>query len=437
MQKLFIAIIGILFSFQVFAQTLIEFEEYKLDNGLHVILHQDNSSPVVAINVMYHVGSKNEQPDRTGFAHFFEHLMFEGSENIERGEYMKYVQNAGGIFNAATSFDYTYYYEVLPSNQLELGLWLESERMLHLKIDSVGVETQRKVVKEERKAMYENRPYGSLQQEIFANAFKKHPYRWIPIGEAQYIDQATLEEFMEFHQNFYVPNNAVLVIAGDIDIDKIKSLVKEYFGPIPKGSENIYRPNVKEPEQNAEIRDTVFDEIRLPAVVMAYKMPAKGTDDYYAMELLQNLLSGGKSSRLYKSLVDKKQMALQVAAFPYALEDAGLFISFGLANIGVQVNDLENAITSEFEEFIQNGLTDREFQKLKNQTENAFVTGYSTNQGIAQALSTYYTLFEDPEMINAEYEKYKTITKKDLQEVAAKYLRKENRVVLYFLPKAK
>ena len=265
----------------------IEFTEFDLDNGLHVILHQNNSIPTIAINLMYHVGSKNEKSERTGFAHFFEHLMFEGSDNIKRGEYDKYIQNAGGKNNASTWFDVTQYFEVLPSNQLELALWLESERMLHLKIDSTGIETQRKVVKEERKQSYENRPYGRLYLEVFSNSYKVHPYQWMPIGEAQYIDQAKYIEFMNFYKEFYVPQNAVLVLTGDIQIDKAKALITKYFSTIPKGTEPIYRPTVKEPQQAKESRVTAYDKIQLPAIVYAYHTPAMGTNDAYALDMLQ------------------------------------------------------------------------------------------------------------------------------------------------------
>jgi len=202
----------------------IDFVQYKLDNGINVILHKDNSTPIVAITLLYHVGSKNESPDRTGFAHFFEHLMFEGSQNIQRGEFDKISQGAGGINNANTSQDRTFYYQVFPSNQLELGLWMESDRLMNLRIDSTGVETQRKVVKEERKQRYDNQPYGSIFEETFKRAFKVHPYNWLPIGSVQYIDQASLQEFIDFHSTYYVPQNVTLSIAGDIDIPKTKGL---------------------------------------------------------------------------------------------------------------------------------------------------------------------------------------------------------------------
>lgn len=417
-------------------QKPLPFTEFKLKNGLHVILHQNNSIPIVAINVMYHVGSKNEKPDRTGFAHFFEHLMFEGSENIGRGEYDKITQNAGGNNNAFTTFDKTSYFEQLPSNQLELGLWLESERMLHLKIDSVGVETQRKVVKEERRQRYENQPYGSINQDIFANAYTEHPYRWVPIGEAQYIDKATIAEFIEFYRQFYVPNNAVLVVAGDISIPQAKILVTKYFADIPPGSKEVYRPKIVEPKQNAERRKVFYDNVKLPAVIIAYHMPAQGTPDYYALSLLQNLLSVGKSSRFYKSLVDEQELALQTGSFPVALEEPGLFVTYSFANLGKNHEELEKAMLNEIELIKIEEIPDREFQKIKNQIETEFYTRNSTMEGIALSLADYHLFFGNASMINTEIEHYNSVTKADLVRVAKSYLIPENRLVLYYLPKA-
>lgn len=414
----------------------IEFVQYKLDNGLNIILHQDKSTPIVTVSVLYHVGSKNEEPDRTGFAHFFEHLMFEGSPNIPRGQYFKIVEAAGGELNANTSFDRTYYYEMLPSNQLELGLYLESERMFHLKIDSVGVETQRKVVKEERKQSYENRPYGSLVEKIFSNAYKAHPYRWTPIGSAQYIDQAKLDEFIAFYKKYYVPQNATLTIAGDIDINKTKELIKKYFGEIPAGKEKIVRPNIVEPQQTAQVRDTVYDKVQLPLVAEIYHMPAQGTPDYYALSMLTTLLSGGESARLPKELKDKQQKALFVGSIPFALEDPGLFIIYGLCNAGVQPGDFESAINTEIEKVQKNMISETEFQKLRNQVETQFVTRNSTMRGIAESLADYFVYFGDANLINTEMQRYMKVTREDIQRVAKKYLVKDNSVVLYYLPKS-
>lgn len=415
----------------------IKFTEYGLPNGLHVILHQDNTTPIVAVTILYHVGSKNEVEGRTGFAHFFEHLMFEGSPNIPRGEYFKITQSAGGTLNANTSQDRTFYYELLPSNQLELGLWLESERLFHLRIDSTGVETQRAVVKEERKQSYDNRPYGSLIEETMSHAYKVHPYKWTPIGFPQDINQATLQEFKDFHDTYYVPNNATLSIAGDIDIEATKKLVEKYFGDIPRGTKPLYRPSVVEPPQTAEVRDTVYDNIQLPAVIIAYHMPAQGTPDSYALSMLTTLLSDGESSRLSKSVVDKQQLGLQVMAFPFALEDPGLFLTFGLVNMGVSPDVLEKAILDEFEKVKTEEIGDVEFKKLQNKTENDFVTGNSTMAGIAENLANYHVYFGDANLINTEIDRYMKVTKEDLKRVANQYLTKENRVVLYYLPKSK
>jgi zinc protease len=420
-----------------FAQSgKIEFKEFTLKNGLHVILHQNNSTPTVAINVMYHVGSKNEKSDRTGFAHFFEHLMFEGSTNIERGAYFKFVQNAGGNNNASTSFDVTQYYEVLPSNQLELGLWLESERMLHLKIDSTGIETQRKVVKEERKQSLKNRPYGRLFPEVFLNSFKVHPYRWMPIGEAQYIDQAKYSEFMDFYKHFYVPENAVLVIAGDIQVESATALITKYFEEIPNGNHEIYRPSEKEPVQTQEVRANAYDKVQLPIVLYAYHVPAMGTPDSYALDMLQKWIAGGKSSQLYKSLVDKQQIAVEAGAMPFNLEDNGLFITYGVANLGKKAEDLDISINVEIEKAKSNEISENDFQKIKNQIENEFYSRNSTAQGIASNLAEFYTYFKNTDLVNTKIEKYQKITKEDIKRVANQYLKPENRLVLYYLPES-
>lgn len=435
--KLRIMILFLVFGFVISnGQTKkIDFVQYKLDNGLNVILHKDNSTPIVAVAVLYHVGSKNEDPERTGFAHFFEHLMFEGSPNIKRGEYFKIIEGAGGELNANTSFDRTYYYQVLPSHQLELGLYMESERMLHLKIDSIGVETQRKVVKEERKQSYENRPYGSLLEKLFSNAYKVHPYRWTPIGIAQYIDMATLDEFIAFYKKFYVPQNATLSIAGDIDINKTKELVKKYFGEIPAGKEKIERPNVVEPPKTAEVREVVYDKVQLPLVLHAYHIPAQGTPDYYALNMLTQVLSGGESSRLTKEIKDKQQKAFFVGTIPLALEDPGLFIIYGLTNVGVKPEDLEAAYDVEVEKVKKELISDDEFQKVRNQIETQFVTRNSTMRGIAESLANYFVYFGNADLINSEIQRYMKVTKEDIKRVANKYLTKENRVVLYYLPK--
>jgi len=431
----FLFVFILCFSSLLIAQSReIKFIEFDLDNGLHVILHEDHSTPNVAVSILYHVGSMNEQPDRTGFAHFFEHLMFEGSKYIDRGQLDKLITGAGGANNANTNFDRTFYYILLPSNQLELGLWIESERLLHLKIDSVGVETQRKVVKEERKQRIDNQPYGSILEETFKHAYTVHPYQWVPIGSAQYIDQAALDEFVEFHSIYYVPQNATLSIAGDIDIDETKELVHKYFSDIPRGEKEIVRPTIVEPKQIVEVRDVIYDNIQLPAVIHAYHIPAQGTDDYYALNMLTTLLSAGQSSRLYKALVDNQQKALFSGSFPLALEDPGLFLAFAIANVGVPAEDLEAAMQDELDKVRNEIISENEFQKLRNQVETQFVTSNSTVAGIAESLANYYVYFGDANLINTELERYMKVTREDIKRVAAEYFSKDNRVVLYYLP---
>ena len=418
------------------AVATINFTEYTLPNGLHVILQEDHSTPIVAVSVMYHVGSKNEDPERTGFAHFFEHLLFEGSDNIKRGEYMKFIQSAGGQLNANTTQDRTFYYEVLPSNQLELALWMESERMAHAKIDDIGVETQRKVVKEEKKQRYDNTPYGQLINVIFENAYTVYPYRWSPIGKEQYIDQATLPEFMNFYKTFYVPNNAVLVISGDINVAQAKDEISKYFGEIPMGTKPIPRPTEVEPIHTAEKRVNFYDNIQLPAVILGYHIPKQGTDDYYALQLLTQLLSQGKSSRFEKEIVDKQQKAVQIAAFDLGNEEPGLAIMLGIASMGTKPEALEASMLAEIEKVKKTGITEEEYKKLENQAESDFVSQNQKDIGVATNLATYYTFQGNANLINTELDRYKKVTREDIKRVADKYLTKENRLVVYYLPKS-
>jgi len=413
----------------------IDFQEFTLDNGLHVILHQDKSTPIVAVSVMYHVGSKNENPDRTGFAHFFEHLLFEGSENIKRGEFDKYISKAGGSNNANTSWDRTYYYEILPSNQLELGLWLESERMLHAKVENVGIETQRQVVKEERRLRIDNQPYGSFLEQIMKRAYKVHPYRWPIIGSMAHLDAAVESDYKNFYKNFYVPNNAIVSIAGDIDYENARAQVIKYFGSIPKSTKPVFRPNIVEPPLGGEVRDTFYDNIQLPGVIMAYRIPAGGTPDYYAVAMLGTLLSQGESSRLQKALVDEQQKAVDVGNIPLDLENPGVSIAYAICSMGTDALDAEKSVTAEIDKIKTETISDEEFQKLRNQVENDFVTSNARVAGIAESLANYKMYYGDANLINTELNRYLAVTKEDIKRVANKYFNKDNRVVMHYLPK--
>jgi zinc protease len=427
-----------LMSFVAFAANAqnIEFEEYDMANGLHVILHKDNTTPITTVSVLYHVGSKNEPKGRTGFAHFFEHLMFEGSPNIGRGEYFKIIEAAGGSLNANTSNDRTYYFQTLPSNQLELGLYMESERMLHAKIDSTGIATQKEVVKEEKRLRVDNQPYGSVIANMLKSAYGGTNYEWAPIGSFEDIDAATDQDFVDFYNTFYVPNNATLAIAGDIDIAETKALINKYFSEIKRGTKDIPRPKITAPKLDGTVTETVFDNIQVPALIQGYRMPPQGTDDYYALQMLTTLLSGGQSSRFQKTIVDEKGMALAVQAIPLGLEDGGLFINFALPNQGTSIEDLEAEVDALVEQTKNELIPEREFQKVKNQIENNFISGYGSVQSIAESLSNYHVYFGNAGLINTEIERYMKVAREDLQKVAKKYFVPENKVVLTYRPKA-
>ncbi|MEX2566418.1 MAG: pitrilysin family protein [Cyclobacteriaceae bacterium] len=429
-------LVGLLVQSQLMAQNEIKFREFTLDNGLHVIMHQDNNTPIVVTSVLYHVGSKNEDPEKTGFAHFFEHLLFEGSENIERGEYTDLVEGNGGVLNAFTSNDVTYYYESMPSNYLELALYLESERMLHAKIDEVGLETQREVVKEEKRQRIDNQPYGSILNETLSRAYTKHPYQWAPIGSLEHLNAANLEDFRQFYKDFYVPNNAILTVAGDIDYEQTEAWVRKYFSEIPEGKENIYRPQVVEPKKTTEVRDIIYDNIQVPAVIQAYNLPPKNHPDSHALDMLSTYLTGGKSSLMTKELVDKQQKALFMQAMPMDLEDGGIFIMYGFTNMGIEPADLEAEIDKLIRKVQQEGISDYEFQKLQNIIENNIVSKNASIDGIAQNLAEAKLFYGETDYINRELEKYREVTLSDIQNVAREYLTLDARVVMYYLPKA-
>lgn len=413
----------------------VAFEEYTLDNGLHVILHNDSSAPVVITSVMYHVGSKDENPERTGFAHFFEHLLFEGTANIQRGEWFKIVTSNGGVNNANTSDDRTYYYEVFPSNNLELGLWMESERLLHPVINQIGVDTQNEVVKEEKRLRVDNQPYGSLIAQVKKNMFVNHPYRWTTIGSMEHLDASTLEEFQAFNKKFYIPNNAVLVVAGDLNnIAQTKEWIQNYFGSIPKGAP-VERKNFVEQPISQTIKATFEDpNIQKPMVVASYRTPSMKTRDARVLDMISTVLSDGKSSRLYKKIVDDKKMALQIGAFGYSQEDYGMYILYGMP----QGENTSEAIIKEVDEEIvklqTELLSDKEMEKLRNKFENNYVNSNSNVEGIAENLASYYLLYGDINLINTEIEMYRSITAKEIKEVATKYLNPNQRLILDYVP---
>jgi len=414
----------------------VQFEEYDLPNGLHVILHQDNGAPLVTTSVLYHVGAKDEEPERTGFAHFFEHLLFEGTKNIERGEWLSIVSSNGGKNNAYTNDDFTYYYEVFPSNNLQLGLWLESERMLHPVINQIGVDTQNEVVKEEKRLSVDNSPYGKFLENVKKNLFVNHPYKHTTIGEMEHLDAASLDEFLAFNKKYYVPNNAVLVVAGDIDIPKTKKMIADYFSTIPRGAD-VPRVNIKEEPIKAPIKALAYDaNIQIPAVVTGYRMPSMKTRDSKVLDMISTYLSDGKSSKLYKKMVDEEKMALQVGALNFSQEDYGMYLIYGLPLGENSLESLVNAMDEEVIKIQTNLISEKDFQKLQNKFETDFVNSNASVEGIANSLAEYYTFFGDTNLINTEIDVYRSITREEIQAVAKKYLNKNQRLVLDYLPES-
>lgn len=488
MRKIFISGLLAFVAMSTLAQKKIEYIEYDLPNGIHVILHEEHATPIVAVSILYHVGSKNETPERTGFAHFFEHLLFEGSANIGRGEYSELVEKNGGTLNANTSNDRTYYYEILPSNQLELGIWLESERLLHAKVDNTGIETQRSVVKEEKRQRVDNQPYASFITEIFKRMFTVHPYNWVPIGSMEHLDAAKEEDYVNFYKTFYVPANATLSIAGDINIEQTKQWIDKYFASIPKGQAiNLLRDfenlsdsefearysvskskfdakdfmnskspeakrligkysntaiDIPRPQKDTEklsgvIKDVVYDNIQLPALFMAYKFPEETHPDAYALEMMNEVLSGGSSSRINKTIVEKKEMATFAFSFNYGLEDAGVGIFAAIAANGIKLDDIQAEFDAQIELIKKELISQEEFEKVRNQFENNLVSSNASVAGIAENLANNYVYFGTANRVNTELDNYMKVTREDIMRVAQKYLTQDQRVILHYLPKEK
>lgn len=437
MKKDLLTLASFLFALTVSQAQQVEFEEYTLKNGMHIILHQDNSAPVVTTAVMYHVGAKDEQPDRTGMAHFFEHLLFEGTKNIKKGAWFKIVSSNGGNNNANTTDDRTYYYETFPSNNLQLGLWMESERLLHPVINQGGVDTQNEVVKEEKRMRVDNAPYGGFLANVKKHIFTKHPYKGTTIGEMKHLDAATLEEFRAFNKKFYVPNNATLVVAGDIDVAETKKMIQDYFGPIPRGAA-IQRAVIKEDPITKQIDAKAYDaNIQIPAIMIAYRTPSFKTRDSRVLDMVSTYLSDGKSSKLYKKIVDQKKMALQVGAINLAQEDYGMYILYGLPQGENTLNSLVKEIDEEIVKIQTALISEKAYQKLQNKFENQFVNSNSNVTGIANSLARFNVLYGDSNLINTEIDIYRSITREEIRAVAKKYLNTNQRLRLEYLPKKK
>jgi predicted Zn-dependent peptidase len=389
---------------------------------------------------MVDVGGKDlggdNNPERTGFAHFFEHLLASGpTKNIEKGTWRQIRASRGGNGNATTSLDRTFYYQTFPSNNLELALWMDSERLLHPIVDQDRVDTQNEVVKEEKRLSYDNAPYGQILFAINENLFDNHPYKNKNIGEMEHLDAASLEEFQAYFKKWYVPSNMVMVVAGDFEMGPTKKMIKEYFSAIPEGEKPVRNfPQDKPITQTRKV--TFFDaNIQLPAIIAAYRTPAQTERDNYVLTMISSYLADGKSSILYKKIVDQQKQALAVQAVNLSQVDGGIYALFALPLGDVTLKDLLAEMDEEIVKLQTELISDRDYQKLQNQFENQFVNSKSSIQGIASSLVTNYLLYGDTNLINTEIDIYRSITQQEIQDVAKKYLNPNQRVEIEYLPK--
>lgn len=413
---------------------MIEFEQFRLGNGLQVVVAESKKAPLVAFDLLYHAGSKNEQWGRTGFAHLFEHLMFEGSAHAPGKLFDELLQNAGGENNAYTTEDLTNYYELLPSHEIELAFWLESDRMRFLNIDQTSFENQRLVVIEERRQRVDNQPYGTAMEKLASMIFEKHPYRWPVIGYVDHLMDSTLEDVSAFYQKFYSPDNATLILAGDISLNQAQDLSETYFGEF-KASGGITRDFEFDRRLNSERRETVFDSVQLPAFFMGFPTVSETHPDYFALDLLADILSNGKSSRLYQDLVYNRRIAQSVSAFQEQNEHPGIFGLYGIAKPGVSIKELEDLAYAHIENIAVQGVTESEIEKVKNLSVSSVISRMQGVANIADFMSRYAGLYKNPGYVNELIQKVESVTDKDIKRVASTWFSPANRAVLHYLPK--
>lgn len=401
-------------------------------NGLRVLVHEDRNTPLVAVNVLYQVGSRDELPDRTGFAHLFEHLMFSGSRNAP--DFDDPLQEAGGENNAYTTNDYTTFYEILPVENLETALWLESDRMLALKITKKALNVQRRVVVEEFKETCLNEPYGDVWHHLSDMMYKKHPYRWPVIGlTPEHVENATIEDVRSFYQRWYTPNNAVLAIAGNIQTEAVLPLVEKWFGNIPAGPVPLHQLSA-EPPQKKLLTRLVRADVPVPAVYLAFRTPPRLHPEFYPVDLLSDVLSHGTSSRLYRRLVKERQLFTAIDAYVTANLDPGLLIVEGKVSESVSTDAALAAIWSELEALGAEPVDQRELEKIKNRFESTIVFSETSILNKAQNLA-FYEMLEKAELMNDEVETYRTVSSLDMRRMAKKLFRKTNAAVLVYEPK--
>lgn len=416
----------------------IPIDTFTLANGLHVIVSEDHSTPVVAVSMWYYVGSAHEPTGRSGFAHLFEHLLFEETENLDDGELDRLITQAGGVLNGTTDNDRTAYFEILPANRLNLALWAHAERMDRLVVTERGLETQREVVKEERRFRIDNQPYAHAQLALDTLATDYPPYRHLTIGTMDDLDAATAGDALDFYERYYVPNNAVLAVVGDVTPRQVRTLTEEYFGAIPRGTEVPSLPPVPTtPRTDGERRLELPDPLaQLPRIWMAYNTPPADHPDAYALDLLVRVLSGGESSRLERRLVQDEQAALAIAAFNRDRLGGGMLTIGAIPNVGVEVERIEELVAAEIVTLQEAGITDRELRKAKNQERADAVTNRLRVQSKGNLLQAAQLHYRDPFRVNNQVERYEAITLEDLRRVARTYLTSDNQTVVIARPAA-
>jgi len=414
----------------------VEFTDVRLENGLRVILVEDHSAPVVSLCVTYNVGSRNERPGRTGFAHLFEHMMFQGSENVGKGEHFLLIFNTGGDMNGTTNEERTNYFQTVPANQLDLVLFLEADRMRSLDVSQQNLDNQRQVVQEERRLGLDNQPYGRSREKLQELLYDNFAYKHLVIGSMEDLNAATLEDVREFFRTYYAPNNAVLTLVGDFRTEEALAKIRHYFGGIPRQPDPP-PVDVTEPEQTAERRATVEDPLaRLPRVDIAFKTVPGNTPDFYALQVLANVLHGGQSSRLYQKLVREKELVTSVSGFVDEKRAPGGFYITAMLRPGKRVEEVEAAIAEEIERLQREPIADWELTKAKNTARRAFINAIASSLSRAILLGQYAVYYGDPNVINTRLEHIMAVTKEDVQRVAQRYLRPTNRTVVITIPKA-
>lgn len=411
---------------------MLKFERFTLENGLKVLVHEDHTTPMAVLNILYDVGARDEHPDKTGFAHLFEHLMFGGSINIP--SYDEPLQRVGGENNAFTSNDITNYYITLPAVNLETAFWLESDRMLSLAFSEKSLEVQKNVVCEEFKQRYLNQPYGDVWLKLRPLVYKKHSYQWATIGkELSHIENAEMADVKAFFKKHYNPQNAIMVVGGAVDKEKVKELAEKWFGPIPAG-EKYHRNLPKEPKQLAEVKETVYADVPLNAIYKAFKMPGKMDKDYPAIDLISDILSQGKSSRLYRNLVKEQQLFSDINAYNFGSLDTGMFIVEGRLNPGISIETADEAIWAELNQLKKDLVADDELTKVKNKFESTLT--FSEMSLLDRAMNiAFYELMGDASLFNTEVDKYLSVTAAHIQEQAQQLFTKEQATTLYYLAK--